>query len=47
MRRCARVEAHEARIAAGLGPGEHAELLRLLLRLLGWDLARPGADGAR
>ncbi|WP_270937636.1 MarR family winged helix-turn-helix transcriptional regulator [Falsiroseomonas oryzae] len=39
----ARVEAHEARIAAALSPAEHAELLRLLRLLLGWDLPGPSA----
>jgi DNA-binding MarR family transcriptional regulator len=40
----ARVEAHEARIGGGLSAAEHAELARLLRRLLGW---RIGAEGSR
>lgn len=40
----ARVEAHEARIGAALSPAEHAELARLLRRLLGWEI---GAEGSR
>jgi DNA-binding MarR family transcriptional regulator len=39
----AKVEAHEARVAAMLTPAERAELLRLLRLVLGWG----GADGPR
>jgi DNA-binding MarR family transcriptional regulator len=46
----ARVEAHEARIGAALSQAEHAELLRLLRRLVGWEIgedpARPRVDAA-
>jgi DNA-binding MarR family transcriptional regulator len=43
----ARVEAHEARIGAALTPAEHAELLRLLRRLLGWEIGAERSPGPR